>query len=148
VDRAAGAAEDVLLPAGLDGGGKLRLELGLLREEGAGDDPPLVTQVGEDLADHFREAQRVERRAGGFEEAVAFGVEDEDGDGVVGLERLLALAAKGVEAALDEEGLAVGQEDSGLRVEAEYDLDGALDDLVAPLGQVQDFGERVERIAL
>src|SRR5207253_1041818 len=57
-------------------------------------------------------------------------------------------AAQGVKAVLDQEGLAVREEGAGFGVEAEHDLDGAQDDLLAAFGQIEDLGERVERIAL
>src|SRR6185295_19395126 len=148
VDGGAGAADDVGLAAALDGGAELGADVGFVGEEGAGDDPALGAEVGEDLADDVGEAEGIERGGGGLEEAVAFGVEDEDGDGLLVLEDVAAPAAEGVEAVLDEEGLAVGEEGARLGVEAEHDLDGALHDLAAALGDVEDLGERVERIAL
>src|SRR6185295_15105563 len=143
LDGLPGAVEAGGVGMAADGLGQLFADAGPEEEDRAGALPAVGGDGGENLPDGAGEAQGVEGGGDLLEEAVLGVVQDADGGVRVlsGLDGEAAARAEVLEATLDEEGLAVGEEEAGLDLEAEHDPDRGLDDLVPAVGQGQDVGQ-------
>src|SRR4029077_9953645 len=100
--------------------------------------PAVGPQGGKDLPHHLGEVDRVDRRGDLLEELVLEAVEEGDGD-LAGVDDAAPARAEAFEPSLEEKGLAVGEQEAGLHLEAEEGADGGLHDLFAALGDLEDL---------